>query len=380
MDSYIGRKLRGAIRNFKGLKVAFIQDEYRWINRSIHAFRDLGIQILFGVVPQEIVDQVYPPHWLPGVLRETVLTGYVPLQLLTRDVPKFENRTIDVGYRARKVPAWLGSFGQEKWLISARFMKDAVAYGLTCDMSTTEEDRIYGESWIEFLSNCKAVLGTESGASICDFTGEIQRRVETHVALYPEASFETLRDLYFKEEDGRIVLSVISPRCFEAAALRSLMILYEGHYSGRLQPWQHYVPLKKDHSNMAEVVAVLRDQERAQRIIDTAYREVALNPDNSFAAMVQQVDRAINRTFRADMAKTRPAYSERVFAGVLKRQRLALLKSRLIVQAKVAARRAIIGLIFVVAPSPFRRWGKRRLAAWPGVRRALEFGELDVEK
>jgi hypothetical protein len=105
MDSYIGQKLRGAIRNFKGLKAAFIQDEYRWINRSIDAFRDLGIQILFGVVPQGNVDQVYPPHRLPGVLRETVLTGYVPPQLLTRDLPKFENRTIDVAYRARKVPA-----------------------------------------------------------------------------------------------------------------------------------------------------------------------------------------------------------------------------------------------------------------------------------
>ena len=224
MDSYIGQRLRAAIRNFKGLKAAFIQDEYRWINRSIDAFRDLGIQILFGVVPQELVDRFYPPDRLPGVLRETVLTGYVPLQLLTRDVPKFEDRTIDVGYRARKLPAWLGSFGQEKWLISARFMKDAAAYGLTCDMSTREEDRIYGESWIEFLSNCKAVLGTESGASICDFTGEIQRKVEIHVGLHPETSFETLRDLYFKEEDGRIVLSVISPRCFEAAALRTLMI------------------------------------------------------------------------------------------------------------------------------------------------------------
>ena len=120
---------------------------------------------------------------------------------------------------------------------------------------------------------------------------------------------------------------------------------------------------------MAEVVAVLRDQERAMRIIDAAYREVALNPDNSFAAMVEQVDYAINRTFRTDMFKTSSAYSERAFEWVL-------LKSR----TKVAARRAIVGAFkcaAIIAPSPIRRWGKRRLTALP---RVLGFGELDVTK
>ena len=52
-------------------------------------------------------------------------------------------------------------------------------------------------------------------------------------------------------------------------------------------------------------------------------------------------------------------------------------------QAKVAARRAIVGALecaAIIAPSPLRRWGKRRLAAWPRVRRVLGFGELDVGK
>ena len=321
MDSYIGPKSRAAIRMFSGLKVAFIQDDYRWINESVDAFRDMGIHILFGLVPPEIIDQVYSPEKLPGVVRETVLTGYVPHNLTKRVVPSLKDRCLDVGYRARKVPAWLGSFGQEKWLIAERFKADADRYGLSCNFSTREEDRIYGEHWIKFLVNCKAVLGTESGASICDFTGQIKRNVEAHVAADPDATFEILRDLYFKDEDGRIVLSVISPRCFEAAALRTLLILYEGTYSGRLQPWRHYVPLNKDHSNMAEVVEVLRNQERAQAIVDTAFSEVALNPDNSFAAMVRQVDSVINRVFCEEMTAKMLPYDEAAFAAVVRRLR-----------------------------------------------------------
>ncbi|MGY4178334.1 hypothetical protein ACVIHH_003625 [Bradyrhizobium sp. USDA 4518] len=321
MDSYIGSNLRAALSNFKGLKAAFIQDEYRWIDETTNALRGLGIHILFSVVPPEIMDDVYPPERLPGVVRETLLTGYVPAELLGRAVPSFEDRSVDVGYRARKLPVWLGSFAREKWLISDRFEVDAARYDLTCDMSTREEDRIYGEGWIDFLSNCKAVLGTESGSSICDFTGEIQRNVERHLARDAAVTFETLRDLYFKDLDGQIVLSVISPRCFEAAALRTLMILYEGRYSGRLEPWRHYVPLKKDHSNMVEVVEVLRDRARAQEIIDRAYREVALNPDNSFEAMVGQVDRAIDRVFELKMAANKSSYTEAELAALCRKGR-----------------------------------------------------------
>ena len=69
---------------------------------------------------------------------------------------------------------------------------------------------------------------------------------------------------------------------------------------------------------MAEVVEVLRDSKRAQSIVDTAFREVALNPENSFAAMVQQVDGAINRAFCEEMAAKKSPYDERAVAAILR--------------------------------------------------------------
>ncbi len=72
---------------------------------------------------------------------------------------------------------------------------------------------------------------------------------------------------------------------------------------------------------MAEVVEVLRDPRRAQEIIDRAYHEVALNPGNSFQAMVRQVDEAISQVFRPEMAKTRAPYTERGIAAVLEKER-----------------------------------------------------------
>ena len=53
-------------------------------------------------------------------------------------------------------------------------------------------------------------------------------------------------------------MNVISPRCFEAAALRTLMVMYEGEYAGILEAGRHYVELKRDHSNIDEVVSAIR--------------------------------------------------------------------------------------------------------------------------
>lgn len=321
MDAFIGPNARISIRGFPGLKIAFVQDDYRFINRTVGAMRDLGVKILFGLAPEDVIDEVYSPERLPGVVRETVLAGYVPEHLTHLSVPPFVKRKIDIGYRARKLPAWIGNLGQQKWIIAARFLDHCREYNLTCDISTNEYERLYGQRWIDFIGNCKATIGSESGASVCDFTGNIQTRVEAHESELPDTPFETLRELYFKDEDGRVPMNVISPRCFEAAALRTLMILYEGRYSNRLVPWRHYVPLKLDHSNLDEVLSVLRDPQRAQAIIDSAFNEVALNPKNMFPAMVEQLDAAIGKVFRAEMRATKLYYSPAEFEQVRRRAR-----------------------------------------------------------
>jgi hypothetical protein len=313
-DSYLSPASRERIGAFKGLKAIFIQDEYRFVDASIAAMRQLGIHVLFTCVPEPEIPKVYPDAKLPNVLKVNVLTGYVPGGLTERQVPDPATRRIDVGYRGRDVPAWLGELGQEKVRIGKRFAADAGRYGLVCDISYREEDRFYGDAWIDYLCRCKAVLGVESGATVFDFSGEIQKRVELHVAREPHASFETLSELYFKNEEGRISLAQISPRCFESAAVRTLMILYEGEYSGLLVPWRHYVPLKKDHSNMDEVVAVLRDPARLGAITEAAFREVACAEQNSFPAFVRKVDEMLESALRPEMLATGPRLTREDFS------------------------------------------------------------------
>jgi hypothetical protein len=292
--NYISPRLYEKIARFRGLKVLFIQDEYRWIDATAAAIRNLGIEVVFSLVHPSVVRKVYHHSFLSSVRFEHTLTGFVAGELVRRSVPRYEQRPLDVGYRARKLVAWYGHHTLQKWQIADKFLSDAARLGLNVDISTREEDRIYGAAWIRFLANARASLGTESGASVLDYSGAIQKNVEAYLVRRPQASFEELRDRFFREQDGKVMMNVISPRCFEAAALRTLMIMYPGEYGGILEPHRHYVVLQPDHSNIEEVIEVLRTPSLAKPIIDRAYQEIASSDKWSFAALGRHFERVVS--------------------------------------------------------------------------------------
>jgi hypothetical protein len=304
IEGFVGPRSRRALAAFKGAKAVFIQDEYRFVNATLEAMEACGVDLVFTCLGPAEAEQVYGR--VNGLRTQQVLTGYVP-QWLTQypPVPLAARKTM-VGYRGRTYPAWHGEQGREKVRIGKLFKRDARRFGISTDIAWSERSRLYGRDWLKFIRNCQAVLAVESGASVFDFDGAVAARTESFAALverpHPipglgkKPSYEMLRDKFFAGREDQIDIAQISPRVFEAIALRTLIIAYPGRYSGVLEPWRHYVPLDKDHGNMAQVAAVLRDPERVAEIITNAYAEVALNPAYSYGAMIEVFDRRIDET------------------------------------------------------------------------------------
>jgi len=307
-EHYINPAAKARVRDFRGLKVAFIQDEYRGINRVVEALNFMAIDLLFTCVPEGEIGKVYAPNLLAGLRAVNNLTGYVPERALRMQVARIADRPIDVGYRTRKPPYWLGELGVEKWRIADGFKEALEDTGLKLDLSYHEADRLYGIAWIEFVASCRAMLGVESGASVFDFDGTLQRTVDEYVATHPQASFEEVQQRFLRPYEGRIRLNQISPRCFEAAALRTAMVLFEGEYSGILEPERHYIPLRKDFGNIDEVVARLRQPDRLQELVDRTYEEVACNPAHSYRRFVELFDAEVEQEFER---RGKPAGSKR---------------------------------------------------------------------
>lgn len=290
---YLGDDLLERLKRFRGIKAAFLQDEYRQIQTYWKSLNELGIDLLFSCVPEDEIPKVYPPDKVPRLRVVNVLTGYVPERLLEQEVLPVAERPIDVGYRTRRMPFWLGRLGYEKWFIAEEFQRRAEGTGLKLDLSTKEGERLYGEAWTRFVASSRAVIGVESGASIIDFDGQLERCVEDHVNRNPQATFEDVSRSLLGPYEGSLRLHQISPRCFEAAALRTPMVLFEGAYSGVLVPGRHFIVLRKDFSNFDEVVAQLRDHRGLQEMADRTYQEVALDSRWSYRAFIAKVDDAL---------------------------------------------------------------------------------------
>lgn len=291
-DDFLHHTFREALARYQGLKVQFIQDEYRWIDEVTGAIRQMGVNVLFTCLPADEAQRVYGPR-LPGVTLVPTLTGYVAESLVGLDVPAPERRPIDIGYRARKLPFWLGDLGRQKYLIGQGVLERAGRYGLKVDISSREEDRLYGAPWIEFLKSCRATLGSGSGSSVADYDGSIQRDVDRYVRDHPAATYEEVHEKVVAPHEGTLGLNVISPRIFEAVALRTALILFPGPYSGVVRPGEHFILLETDFSNMDEVVAKLRDDSFLRELTDRAYRDVVASGKWSFRELVRQFDSVV---------------------------------------------------------------------------------------
>ena len=287
-EKYISDESLQKIRDFEGLKILFIQDEYRRVDFVCDKIKYARIDLVHTCAPPGIAAQIYAS--LEGkVTLSTTLTGYVPEQLSGVKTQPLSERTVDVGYRARKCPFFLGRKSHEKFLIGKLFLEKTKGLGLSYDVSSSEKDRIYGEKWIEFLSNCKTTLGTESGASIIDFTGKIEYKLNRWQAFHPYGDFEDL-PTHLLEDDGKIELQVISPRCFEAACLGTVMVMYPGNYSGILEAGVHYISLEKDFSNIDEVTQAIQNDNFLKEIAKNAKRELIDSGKYSFESFINDFD------------------------------------------------------------------------------------------
>jgi hypothetical protein len=294
-DYYLAPAFKEKIREFAGLKVQFIQDEYRWVDRMSATMRELGVNVLFTCVGQSSLPKIWSEVRLPGVLKVPTLTGYVPEALAAIRVPLLRDRSLEIGYRGRDVPWWLGQLGQEKIRIGQGVLERAGTYRLRCDIAWTEDRRIYGQKWVRFIASCRAVLGTESGASITDFDGSIEAAVKDYLRDHPQADFEEVERVVLAPHEGIAPVIAISPRAFEAASLRTAQILFPGEYSGILEPWVHYIPLEKDFSNLDDVVRSLRDDSFVARMIETAHRDLVQSGAFSYRTFIRGFDDLIGR-------------------------------------------------------------------------------------
>jgi len=280
-----------ALQGYGGLKIVFVQDDYDTTEITHKGIKRLGIHAVFTVVPKAFIEAVYPKLRFPYVEFRETLTGFVPLQLKPpkRLKPMAERQWV-IGYRGRDLPYWYGNLAREKLIIGQRMRQICAERGIAVNIEWEGDKRIYGDDWYPFLENSKATLATESGANVFDQYGDIRRSVENALAADPTLSYEEIFARYLAQHDGKIVVNQISPKVFESIAYKTALVMFEGSYSGVVEPWKHYIPLKKDFSNVDDVLSKLADDEYLQAMAERAYAHVVESGRYSYRQFVEGFD------------------------------------------------------------------------------------------
>jgi hypothetical protein len=306
-DWHLSPEFAWALRSFRGLKALFIQDEYDHTWTACRWIEQLGVSLVFTCVPLEHVRDIYSKVDHRRVTFVPTLTGYLPIDAeLERHVKPLPERPVVIGYRGRALPFRYGRLGQEKLTIGVRMKHVCRDRNIPHDIEWTEDKRIYGDAWVDFVASCRATLGTESGSNVFDFDGSLTVQVNAALAANPKVTYEEIegRFLAGKELDG--VMNQVSPRIFEAVALRTGLILFKGTYSGVVRPDEHFIPLKKDFSNVDEVLRRVRDDSELSAMTDRAYRHVIQSGTYTYPAFIRSVDAILDRHATAGRADVLP--------------------------------------------------------------------------
>ncbi|MFC1544726.1 glycosyltransferase [Gemmatimonadota bacterium] len=266
----LGGRLFESIAAADSCKAYCIGNEYKLMPEKMRFAEELGIDLLVSQCADPVILELYRQR-LGCDVAEIPNTG-LDTELFRPEQPRY-NRPIDIGYRSVKAALYLGH--DERKLIAEYFQDLALREALKVDISLDNAQRFKPAAWAGFLNSCKGQLGTEAGGDFFDLDDRVRLMVNQYKNEKPDVSLQEIKDKFLNRM-SKVPCRIISGRNVEAAATKTVQILFEGDYGGYMKPDVHYIALKKDFSNIAEVLEKFRDESYCDRITENAY-ELALD-------------------------------------------------------------------------------------------------------
>jgi hypothetical protein len=244
-------------------KVALPQDEYQNPLIRDSFLSAINVNEIYTIFLNEI-DILYPQCVNKETLFSLGFTGYLDQSVVEYSSRKWNSwdRDFLITYRTQPQSFIFGEIGRLKTKIADFFLSIFDESIEPINITYNSKDVFSGNSWYDFLLNSKFVLGSLSGSSFIDFDGRLQNYdlldfvdIGLYEKIYPE--YKLLNS----------ELTAISPRNLEASVFGCCQILIESDYGSIFKPWEHYIPLKRDFSNIEEVKSAMNDDKLVKSMI-----------------------------------------------------------------------------------------------------------------
>lgn len=243
----------------------FMGNEYKLIPEKLDFAEQLGTDLLISQTDDPGVLDLYsqrlgcPVVGIPG--------GGLDPDTFRPEVP-LRDRTLDIGMRAHDEPIYFGH--QDRRTIAAATEIAAARRGLKVDISFDPAQRLTPVAYAAFLNSCRSQLGTEGGTDYFDLLDETRHTVNAYVDAHPQAALDDLEREVFRHAEAQ-GCRMLTGRHVEAAATRTVQILFRGRYCSLFEPGVHYIPVSRDLSDLEQALDTLADDAACERIAGNAY-------------------------------------------------------------------------------------------------------------
>lgn len=258
-------------------KILIPQDDYMFTGLIEKTIERLKIDTVYTSIEQDL-DKIYRKFY-KKINFQKVLTGYIDQKDLIESekyILPWMERNNSVVSRISNISSDYGSLASRKTQISMQFKEILIKNGIGEDISDKPKDVLLGNEWLKFLGANKFTIGRKGGASIVDYDGQIAENLR-----------RSRKRINSSKEQGRFI--AISPRLLEAAMMKTCQILEEDDYLGILNPWQDYIPLKSDFSNIPEIISALKDETLCMNIASSCYMKVVESNKYDYSSFVKNI-------------------------------------------------------------------------------------------
>lgn len=298
VPGYLSSAYEKELIRYNGKKILFVQDDYDNTSETKRFIRRCNIGVVLSIVPDSNIDKAYPPRAFPNTFFLSILTGYISEEMKKHKVKKISERKTYVGYRGREIGWWYGDLGQDKLNIGIKVKEKLNTKNIRIDIEWDNAHRIYMDRWLDWMASLKATLATQSGSNVFDEHGRIKKNILVIKRLFPNLTYKQAHWLFMKKEEGKIKTEILSPKMLEAISLKTALIMFEGNYSdGLLVPGKHFIELKRDYSNLDDIISLLKNDDEIQRRVDFAYDDIVNEYAFSYEWLISYFDFIVGSQF-----------------------------------------------------------------------------------
>jgi hypothetical protein len=258
--------LESYFKNRKGKLLIFLGNEYCLMPEKINFINNVEADFVASQLPRDAANWLYADCHKSKIL----LVPHALNSSAYKPYKDHEQRKTDIGFIGDRYSLAIGDI--ERTELIEYFARKDFRPNINIDIRLGRKLRLSREKYVYFLNSIRGTIGAESGTYYLEKTDETQKKVEAFLSRYPRATFKEVHDRFFKEYSNPVDGKAISSRHFEPIGTRTCQILLEGRYNDILEPDVHYISLKRDYSNIDDVMERFRDKDLVRRITDEAYK------------------------------------------------------------------------------------------------------------